>query len=180
MIRPTLETERLRLRPFTTGDADEVTRLADNEELSRYIPAIPYPYPKYAAAEWISTHQEKFDFGQEIIFAVTDKTDQVIVGAIGLALTPEHKRAEVGYWIGRQYWGRHYATEAGRAVIKYAFKTLGLESVIAHHLAPNTASGRVMQKLGMTYEGCRRRYFLHRGEFFDAAMYGILKEEFPD
>ncbi|TFG44930.1 MAG: N-acetyltransferase [Dehalococcoidia bacterium] len=178
MIRPTIETERLVLRPFRTGDTEEVASLANDEELSRYIPAIPYPYPRYAAAEWLSTQQAKFDEGLEIVFAVTKKEDGGLIGAMGLILTPEHRRAELGYWIGREYWGHHYATETGRAVLNYAFKTLGLESVIAHHLSPNSASGRVMQKLGMKYEGCRRKYFYHRGEFFDAAMYGILKDEF--
>lgn len=178
MNRPTLETPRLRLRPFHSGDTDDVTRLANDEELSRYIPAIPYPYPRQAAAEWLATHREKFDFGQEVVLAITDKQDGTLMGAIGLILTPEHRRAELGYWIGRDFWGRGLATEAGRAILKYAFEELRLEAVFANHLAPNTASGKVMLKLGMNYQGTRPRYYLHRGQFYDAAMYGIVREEF--
>jgi RimJ/RimL family protein N-acetyltransferase len=178
MNRPTLETPRLRLRPFHSGDIDDVTRLANDEELSRYIPAIPHPYPRQAAAEWLATHQEKFSFGQELVLAVTEKTDGTLVGAVGLILTPEHRRAELGYWIGRRFWGRGYATEAGKAMLEYGFEVIGLETIFANHLAPNTASGRVMLKLGMKYHGTRPRYYLHRGQFYDAAMYGIVRDEF--
>lgn len=178
MIRPTLDTPRLILHPFRIGDADEVTRLANDEELSRYVPAIPYPYPKDAAIEWLSTHQRKYDEGEEVVFAVSRKTDNRLIGAIGLIITPEHRRAELGYWIGREFWGNNYATEAAQTILDYAFTKLGLESVSANHLSPNTVSGRVMRKVGMKYEGCRRNYYFHRGEFYDAEMYSIIREEY--
>ena len=178
MIRPTLQTERLILRPFNLNDADEVTRLADNNAVSRYIPAIPHPYPQRAAVEWLSTHQEKFDDGKEVIFAITDKTTGILMGAIGLILTKEHHRGEVGYWLNPECWGQAYMTEAAKAVLNYGFNRLNLESIIAHHLRPNGVSGRVMQKLGMKYEGCRRKFYFHRGEYVDVMLYSILKEEF--
>ncbi|MEN8613981.1 GNAT family N-acetyltransferase [Dehalogenimonas sp. THU2] len=178
MIRPTLQTERLTLRPFNLQDAGEVTRMCGDDSVARFIPAIPHPYPPKAAAEWISTHKGKFDDGKEIIFAITDKADDKLMGAVGLILTPEHLRAEIGYWLGREYRGKDVMTEAARAVLEYAFNKLDIESVTAHHLRPNTASGKVMQKLGMKYEGCRRKFYFHRGEYIDVIMYGITKEEF--
>jgi RimJ/RimL family protein N-acetyltransferase len=177
MIRPTLQTERLVLRPFSLDDTAEVTRMCGDDTIARNIPAIPHPYPLEAAAAWLSMHQEKFDAGKETIFAITDKADGNLMGAVGLILTPEHRRAEIGYWLGREYRGQDYMIEAAQAVLRYAFKSLGLETVTAHHLRPNTASGKVMQKLGMKYEGCRRKFYFHRGEYVDIVMYSILKEE---
>jgi len=95
-----------------------------------------------------------------------------------LIITTEHRRAEIGYWLGQEYRGKAYMIEAARAVLRYAFKSLELETVTAHHLRPNTSSGKVMQKLGMKYEGCRRKFYFHRGEYVDIIMYSILKEEF--
>jgi len=178
MIRPTLQTERLVLRPFSLADAAEVTRMCGDDIIARYIPTMPHPYPPEAATAWLSTHQEKFDAGKETIFAITDKADGKLMGAVGLIITPEHRRAEIGYWLGAEYREQDYMTEAARAALGYAFKKLELEAVTAHHLRPNTASGMVMQKLGMKYEGCRRKFYFHRGEFVDIIMYSILRDEF--
>jgi RimJ/RimL family protein N-acetyltransferase len=178
MIRPILETERLVLRPFRAEDAAEVARLCNDEAIGRYIPTLPFPYPLEAAVSWLTTHQEKADNGKEIILAITRKTDGGLLGAFGLILTPEHKRAEIGYWLRRDEWGKDYMTEAAKAMVGYGFNKLGLDVVTCHHLQPNTGSGRVMQKLGMKYEGCRRKFYFHRGQHFDIVLYSILKDEF--
>ena len=177
MIRPTIETERLMLRPFRPEDAAEVERLCNDEAIGRYIPALPFPYPLEAAVSWLATHQEKADNGKEIILAITYKTDGRLLGAIGLILTLEHKRAEIGYWLRRDEWGKDYMTEAAKAMVGYGFEKLGLEVVTAHHLRPNTASGKVMQKLGMEYEGCRRKFYYHRDQYFDIILYSILRDD---
>ena len=88
------------------------------------------------------------------------------------------ERAELGYWVGKPFWGQGYCTEAAQAVIAYGFQTLGLNRIQAHHFGRNPASGRVMQKLGMRYEGLERQYHKKWGQFEDGLGYAILREDF--
>jgi len=177
VTRPTLETERLLLRPFRLDDASEVQRLAGAQEVAAMTLAVPYPYPDGAAEEWISTHEAAFERGEAVDFAVVLRERDELAGAIGLGLEREHDRAELGYWVGVPYWNRGYATEAAAAVLAYAFETLGLRRVYAFHFSRNPASGRVLQKIGMTHEGTRRAHTLKWGEYLDNEAYGILRAE---
>jgi [ribosomal protein S5]-alanine N-acetyltransferase len=175
--QPTLTTERLILRPFALQDAGPVQQLAGAYQVALNTSSISHPYPDGAAEAWISTHQAQFDAGQGVHMAVTRERGALLIGAMGLALEAEHRRAELGYWIGVPYWGQGYATEAARAVLAYGFGEQGLLRITATHFARNPASGRVMQKIGMTCEGCLRRHVLRWGEPQDLVLYGILREE---
>jgi ribosomal-protein-alanine N-acetyltransferase len=176
VTRPTIETERLVLRPFRLEDAPEVQRLCGAREIAVGTLTIPHPYPDGAAEAWIAGHAEAFDRGA-IEHAIEARTDAALIGAIGLNLEREHGRAELGYWIGVPYWGRGYATEAARAVLDYAFAEEGLNRVYAFHFTSNPASGRVLQKIGMTHEGTRRGHSLKWGEYLDSEAYGILRSD---
>jgi [ribosomal protein S5]-alanine N-acetyltransferase len=90
----------------------------------------------------------------------------------------EYGRAEMGYWIGRPYWGRGYCTEAARELLRYGFENLGLARIFACHFKENEASGRVMRKLGMTREGDLRHHVIKWGVPQDLVLYGILRSEF--
>jgi RimJ/RimL family protein N-acetyltransferase len=83
----------------------------------------------------------------------------------------------MGYWIGAPYWNRGYATEAARAVLRFAFDTVGLHRIYATHFTRNPASGRVMEKTGMQREGVWREHLMRGERFEDAVVYGILREE---
>ncbi len=168
-----IETERLVLRRFRLEDAPEVQRLAGAREVAAGTLEIPHPYPDGAAEGWISGQPSE----DSLTFAVERKEDGALVGAIGLRLEREHDRAELGYWIGVPYWGRGYATEAGRAIVRHGFEAEGLNRIYAFHFSNNPASGRVLQKIGMTYEGSRRSHTLKWGEYLDNEGYGILRAE---
>jgi RimJ/RimL family protein N-acetyltransferase len=174
--QPILTTDRLILRPFSLSDAGAVQELAGAYEVALNT-SIPHPYPDGGAALWIGSHQAHFDQGEGVHFAVTRRRGEQLIGAMGLTLAPDHRRAELGYWIGVPFWGQGFATEAGRAVVAYGFRELGLLRIMATHYARNPASGRVMQKLGMTREGCLRRHVLRWDEPQDLVLYGILREE---
>jgi RimJ/RimL family protein N-acetyltransferase len=165
------------LRPFRLEDAPDVQRLAAAREIAAMTLMIPHPYPEGAAAEWISSHEAAFDRGEAVDFAIVEREDGLLVGAVGLGLQREHDRAELGYWIGVPYWNRGYATEAASAVLRYAFETLGLHRVFAFHYTTNPASGRVLQRVGMTHEGRRRSHTLKWGEYLDNEVYGMLRDE---
>lgn len=174
---PRLETDRLWLRPFTLADAPEVKRLVGEPDIAATTLNIPHPYPEGAAEQWILSHQPRFVDGTFVHFAITLKPDDRLVGAIGLHLEPEHRRAEMGYWAGKPYWGQGYTTEAARAVLAYGFEQLGLNRIYAEHFSTNPASGRVMQKIGMVYEGELREHVLKGETFQSLRAYGILRED---
>ncbi len=92
-------------------------------------------------------------------------------------LTPEFQLAEMGYWIGVPFWGRGYCTEAAQRVIEYGFEDLNLNRIQGTHYTDNPASGRVMVKLGMAYEGCRRQHTRKDGAFKDINLYGLLRQD---
>ena len=175
--RPTLETVRLVLRPFTVADAPDVQRLAGEREVASTTLNIPHPYEAGMAEQWINTHHEVYKRGEGVSFAIVRRVDHVLIGAIGLRLQQSHARTELGYWIGIPFWRQGYCTEAAQAVVRYGFEVLGLHRIYATHITRNPASGRVMQKLGMTYEGCARQHVQKWGVFEDLAMYGILRSE---
>ncbi|HEX9985868.1 MAG TPA: GNAT family N-acetyltransferase [Thermoanaerobaculia bacterium] len=175
MKRPTLRTTRLTLRPFEQDDAPAVTRLAGDREIALNTATIPHPYPEGEAERWISRHQEGFDAGSEVTFAVFYGDE--LVGAVGLAINRDDDNAEIGYWIGVPYWGRGYASEASEAVLHYGFEELALNKIYARFFTRNPASGRVMQKLGMELEGRFRRHHKKWGEYLDTEQYGLLREE---
>lgn len=175
---PTLVTDRLILRPFRLEDAPIVRELAGEWEIAATTINIPHPYEEGMAEEWIARHQEEFDKGEGVTFAITLKPDGRLIGAIGLHINQTHHWAEMGYWIGKPYWNRGYCTEAAREVVRYAFEVLGLNRVQARHMRKNPASGRVMQKVGMKYEGTLRQSVFRWGKFEDVAIYAILRHEY--
>ena len=176
--RPTLQTDRLILRPFALADAAAVQRLAGDPAIADTTLRIPHPYPDGVAEAWIGTHQESFDKGASVTFAITLRAGGELIGSIGLELRPAHRRAELGYWVGVPFWNRGYCTEAVRAVIAYGFAERGLNRIFAHHVSRNPASGRVMQKVGMRHEGHLRQHIRKGDRFEDIELYAILREDF--
>jgi len=175
---PTLTTARLILRPFTQADVDGVTCLAGAREIAQYTLHIPHPYERPMAQTWIASHRERFEAGEGLALAVTQRDTDILVGAVSLSIDAANQTAELGYWIGVPYWGRGYATDAARAMVGYGFARLDLHRIHACHLAPNAASGRVMQKLGMTREGLLREHVIKWGVHYDVVLYGLLRSEF--
>ena len=178
MLRqPTLETPRLILRPFREADIPDIVALLQEPDIHRTTLHIPYPYAEQHARAWLAQQQKSREEGTGYTFAVLRKEDQQLLGAIDIRPHMAHRKAEVGYWIGKPYWGRGYATEALKAILRFGFETLNLNRIYATHFAENPASGRVMQKAGMTYEGVMRQAIYKDGRFHDQLMYAILREE---
>jgi RimJ/RimL family protein N-acetyltransferase len=148
------------LRAFTHADAARVQVLAGERAVAETTALIPHPYPDGAAAAWIAAQARDRAAGREYTYAVTAAGDELVLGAI--ALRPAATEGDnLGYWIGRAYWGRGYATAAARAVIALAFTLLELDLVTASHLARNPASGRVLEKCAL--RPLRTEVRLHRG-----------------
>lgn len=170
---PVLRTERLTLRPFTLADAPALQQLASAYEVALNTLMVPHPYPDGAAECWIGTHQTEFEEDRAINFAIDDGQ---LTGAIGLIFKSDGL-GEIGYWIGVPFWGRGYASEAVREVVRFGFEERNLHRIFAQHFTRNPASGKVLQKAGMTYEGTLREHLKKWDEYLDLACYGILRSE---
>jgi [ribosomal protein S5]-alanine N-acetyltransferase len=173
---PVLDTERLQLRPFSLADAADVQRLAGDFAIADTTLNIPHPYQDGMAEAWIRSHPGQFNAGVGVPLAIARKADGALLGAISLMRIAYRHQGELGYWIGKPFWGQGYCSEAGAAVLRYAFGELGLIRVHARHLTRNPASGRVLQKLGFSYEGTLRQHVRKWEQFEDLALYGLLKD----
>lgn len=129
------------------------------------------------AEGFISSLEGQWQEGRGATFAVTSRESGELVGCMGMGIRKQFGHAEIGYWVGVPFWGRGYATEAGKAIVEFGFETLGLHRIYASHLAGNEASGRVQEKIGMKYEGCLREHYLKWGKWYDAHFRGILVNE---
>lgn len=172
-----LETERLRLRSLEMADAPRLQELAGAYEVASTTLNIPHPYPDGAAEDFIYWARRQVITGEGFHFAIVHRDNNLLIGVISLTLYNEHRRAELGYWIGVPYWNRGFATEAARRLVRYGFEELRLNRIFAACYPANLASARVLQKAGMHYEGTLRQHVVHFGTPRDAAYYGILREE---
>ena len=175
--QPTLRIPRLHLRPVTLEDAPDVQRLAGDRAVADTTLSIPHPYPDGAAAAWIEKHAEGFAAGRQANFAITLREESSLVGANGLVIEAGFGRAELGYWVGRPYWGQGYATEAAGEVVRYGFDELWLGRIFATAMTRNPASIRVLEKVGMTREGTLRGHVTKWGRREDLAVLGLLADD---
>lgn len=143
---PSIKTERLKLRKFELSDAKEVQRMAGDRDVARNTLNMPYPYIDGLAEQWITSLESDYLNERLIVFAITLADTGTLIGAVGLTLKKEHKIAELGYWIGKEYWNKGYGTEAVKAIIKFGFYDQKLHKIFANYFANNPASGELWRR----------------------------------
>ena len=168
-----LETARLKLRGFTESDIPDLVRLIGTREVAATTLRIPHPYKETHAREFLASIAKE----NELRLAIERRVDGQLCGGIGLHPDLQHGRAELGYWLGVQFWGTGYATEAATAVVQYGFEKLKLNRIFASHFEGNVASARVLRKIGMRHEGCMRKHICKWGKYLDSELYAILRDE---
>jgi len=174
---PVLSTDSLTLRPFVKEDLPEVLALVQDKEVAATTLNIPYPCSKAEIHEWFDLQLRELEEGRGLRWAVCLTTTDELIGAMKLATHPEYESAELGYWIGKPYWGNGYASEAARLVVDYAFSTLELNRIEAHAMVENLSSAKILQKLGMQEEGYHPQLIKKWDEFKDVKTYGLLREQ---
>jgi len=175
---PTIQLERLLLRPFSLDDAKVVQELAGDKYVAEMTLNIPYPYEDGMAEEWIKTHIDNFNEDRTLTLAIVHQEEKYLIGTISIGLNKKFAHGELAYWIGRKYKNKGYCTEAANGIVKYAFEEMKLNRIYARHLGKNPASGKVMKKIGMKYEGLLRQHVRKWGEYEDLVHYGLLKDEY--
>jgi ribosomal-protein-alanine N-acetyltransferase len=175
--QPTLHTPRLLLRPLAMDDAAQIQALASDPAIAATTSTLPHPYHLEHAQGWIEGIAPAFAEGKRMSLAIT--CEGAIVGVMSLAgISRTHRRAALGYWIGVPFWGRGYATEAAQAILAYGFAELGLHRIYGECYRHNPASERVLQKLGMRFEGCQRGAMKKGDAFIDILLYALLEPDF--
>jgi [ribosomal protein S5]-alanine N-acetyltransferase len=172
-----LQTERLTLRSYEDSDIPALVPLIGAREVAATTLRIPHPYTESDAREFIAATREDLNISNELRLGIVVRESSALCGGIGLRLEPDHQRAELGYWIGSPFWGKGYATEAAKALVKYGFSTLGLHRIFASHFEGNSASGKVLRKIGMRHEGKMRAHILKWQAFRDIELYGMLASD---
>jgi len=172
-----LQTERLVLRPPRAQDADRLTRLLQDRRIVDMTAVIPWPYRREDAVGWLADTVENGREGDPLTFAITRRGADELLGVIGIHPAEHRLWAAFGYWLGVEYWGRGYMTEALCEILRYGFEELGFRRMEAFHFAHNPASGRVMQKAGLRHEGVQRLRARRFEKVFDRVNYGITDEE---
>ncbi len=175
---PAIETARLRLGELQPGDIPHIVRYAANPRIAARTLNLPSPYTEKDAVYWINLANQGFKNGTHFIFAIRNKAGNDFIGGIGLTLEQRFNRAEVGYWLGEPFWNKGYVTEATGAVIRFGFESLGLNKITSSHFAQNPASGRVMQKNGMTREGELKEHIRKDNVYHTLILYGLTRSDY--
>jgi ribosomal-protein-alanine N-acetyltransferase len=174
---PTLQTARLRLRPFTDADTDALFTLHSNAHVLRYWDG-PAWSDRARAESFIDACERMAEDGSGARLAIDLVSNNEFMGWISLTRwQPEYRSAAMGYCLDNAAWGRGYATEAGSALLQWAFDMLDLNRVQAETDTRNVASARVLEKLGFVREGTLREDCVVNGDVSDSWVYGLIKRQ---
>ena len=174
---PLLETSRLVIRPLRMQDAKDIFSYASDPEVARYV--LWEPHRSLSDSKrYIRYIRMLYRRGLPASWAVMLRDSGRVIGTIGFMwYSDENSTAEIGYSFSREYWNCGYATEAMRAVMDSAFRSLPVNRLEAQHDVRNPASGRVMEKCGMHREGVLRQRIRNKGELIDTVLYSILRSD---
>ena len=169
-----IHTSRFTLRPYRKSDLESLVRHINDKTIARNTLSIPYPYTIKDAREWYrktrnvarQKKRDRYDFGIEI--------DGEIVGGIGIFKISGHK-AEIGYWLSRQHWGKGIMTGAVKELTKYGFDQLRLRRLYACVFPHNKASMRVLKKAGYKFEGILRKNVKKGDKFVDEHLFAKVR-----
>ena len=177
---PTIETSRIRLRSISEEDTDAFYAIYSDPEVMRYWSTPPL-VDREAAANLIKKIHEDWQRHMILKWGIALRTDDQLIGSITLFnLDFNHRRAEIGYALGRDYWGRGYMNEALMALLKYTFEVLDLHRIEADVDPRNVASIKTLERLGFQREGYLRERWQINGEIQDAYFYGLLRQEWKN
>ena len=178
MSKIKLETKRLLLRPALKKDVPVIAEHLSNPLIAKTTLHIPFPYSRKDAEIWFTNNALQNKSGLAYTFVITMKRSGKLIGSMGLHPTPEHNRAEAGYWIAVPYWNKGIATEALQSVLQFGFEQVGLHKIYATHMLNNKASGRVMQKVGMKREGKLIDHYKKQEEYVSIIQYGMIRNDY--
>lgn len=187
----TLETARLWLRWPRVADAAAIKRLAGVKQVAEMTAHIPHPYPENFAENFVFNTRKSNALGEHLVMAMTLKgRPDALIGMIGLHAKTHHgdgapfadglSHAELGYWLGMDFWGDGLVTEAARAMIDTAFSLTPVGALHAGVRVINPASRRVLEKCGFRHEGTVLKQMPARGDAFPRDEFLLTRKAWAD
>lgn len=175
---PVLETERLHLINISEEHAEGFFHLRTDDEVMRYI-EVERPKSVQEALEVIrDNYIPKWQRNEGITWAIHSKKDNTYIGNIGLFRTlPEHHRAEIGYTLFPEFWGKGLMSEALKVVLRYGFEDMKLHSIEANINPENSASAKILDRHGFVREAYFKENYYWEGKFLDSAIYSLLSQD---
>lgn len=179
-----LRTERLTLRPLRPEDAAELHRLINDWEVAKTLARVPFPYPRELADEWIASTRAQIIAGSAWHLAVVGiehagepQEREVLVGCVGLTLDAARREAELGYWVGRRFWGHGVGPEAAGRLARWALANLDIDRIVASALVENARSQALLRRIGFRETGEGVRDFLARGGPMPVRLFEMTRND---
>ena len=171
----TIRTARLVLRPPISADAQRIVDFVSDFDIARMLARVPHPYDVADALWWIGTQATPEGRSHEEVLIAS--LDGELIGACSHMFRAHTASSEVGYWVGKPYWGRGYATEMTAALLHFGFSERGLQTTTVSHMTDNPASAAVIAKLGFRPTGRRVIECVARGAEVDVLTYALARAE---
>jgi RimJ/RimL family protein N-acetyltransferase len=167
------------LRKLKATDADSITLYINDKSIVKWLISVPYPYKKNFAEQFIRSRFNERRTKKSFTFGVTLKSVDEVIGIIDLSdIDWEDKKAEIGYWIGKKFWGQGYMTEAINLTSEFGFRELKLNKIYARVFEGNQASMKILEKNNFRREGILRDEVSKFSRWIDEHYYGLLKSEY--
>jgi len=163
------QTERLVLRTLEKSELPRLVKLIGEWDVVRWLSVVPFPYTLRDAEEFYDDIEPSYVKGDPQFFTVALKTNNLLIGGIGLhpprGQSTKEGESEIGYWLGKEFWGQGFLTEAARKVIDLGFARESLQVISATTALNNQPSQNILRKLGLTQQGVKARdYTALRGD----------------
>jgi ribosomal-protein-serine acetyltransferase len=172
-----VSSERLQLTPIDPADGPELWTVVDQSRwhLERWLPWVPFNNTRDASVRYAEACVTDWDGGRAVRFAIRDRQTRELLGVVGLdSCVHLHRSCELGYWLRRDATGKGLMTEAANASVQFAFSRMAMHRIRCAAATDNFPSLRVIQRLGLRFEGIARQRVIHAGEPGDAAIYGLV------
>jgi RimJ/RimL family protein N-acetyltransferase len=177
-MQPFLKGIKVNLRRVQKSDADSIAENANDALVTQYL-FTPYPYTVVDALDFIASSHRMHRNNTSYPFGIEHKEERKIIGTIGLYRVDHvNRNAEVGFWLGRKYWRQGMTSEAINLILDFAFNERDFHRIYARVMHPNTASLKLLDKLGFTKEGTMRQAVYRDNEWLDFVWFAMLKNEF--
>jgi len=178
MVFPIIETERLLLRQITNDDVDILFKYWSDNEVTKFMNLSPFKSITQVL-EMLRLLNDLFEQQQALRWGITTKFDGQIIGTCGYntGLNKDSFIGEIGYELGKEYWGFGYMQETLQALIEYGFQCMNLNRIEAYVMVENTVSLNLLNKLGFKREGILREHGYYKDSFWDEVICSLLKKE---
>jgi [ribosomal protein S5]-alanine N-acetyltransferase len=175
---PNLETERLLLRRFVLEDAEDMFQYGSDPEVTKYLTWDTHQTIDDSTG-FIKYTLDRYEKDETGDWGIVLKENNKFIGSCGFVWVEEkNKCGHIGYVLSRKYWNKGIMSEAIRELVQFGFESMNLNRIESVHCLPNEASGKVMKKAGMQFEGVIRKRMFSKNQFWDLKQYAIIKEDF--